>query len=314
MKKKLYIECNMGAAGDMLAGALYELLSKEKQEEFIEIIKKIPLDKVRVKPIKVEKSGVYGTHMQVMIDGKEEADHHSHEDNHDSGEEAGIDRHHHDHAHDGHHGHDHSHDHYHGYDHHHDEHCHKDFKQKHDNYHHHHGCHSHDHSDMGAVSEQIDLFAVSDKVKTDAKAVYDLIAKAEAEVHQKSVDLVHFHEVGSLDAIVDVVSVCWMMDVLSPQEVIVSDINVGYGSVMCAHGRLPVPVPAVVLLLEGAPCYQGEFEGEMCTPTGAALLQYLKTGFGKMPPMILEKVGYGMGSKDFSQVNCLRAFLGREKE
>ena len=248
MEKLLFIECNMGAAGDMLAGALYELLPKEKQEEFLDIMKKNPLNEVRVSPISVEKSGVCGTHMKVEIHGKEEGEYHHH--------------------------------------------------------------HDHDHSNLHSVEHSIDHFLVPDEVKKSAKAVYGLIAEAEAKVHQKPVSQVHFHEVGSLDAIVDVVSVCWMLHVLNPKEVIVSDINVGYGSVWCAHGKLPVPAPAVALLLKGAPCYQGEFEVEMCTPTGAALLQYAKTRFGKMPIMCLENIGYGMGSKDFAQVNCVRVFLG----
>ena len=144
--------------------------------------------------------------------------------------------------------------------------------------------------------------------------VYDRIAKAESEAHGVPVSEIHFHEVGALDAMADIAAVCLLMDALRPDRVVVSPICVGAGSVRCAHGVLPVPAPATARLLTGAPIYGSDFPGELCTPTGAALLMEFATAFGAMPPMTLEKVGVGIGSKTFPKANCLRAFLGETQE
>lgn len=113
-----------------------------------------------------------------------------------------------------------------------------------------------------------------------------------------------------MDAVADVTAVCLLMELLAPEQVIVSPIHVGSGTVLCAHGRLPVPTPATALILEGMPIYSGSVQGELCTPTGAALLKTFADSFGPMPPMTVAKTGYGMGTKDFEQANCLRAMLG----
>ena len=141
-------------------------------------------------------------------------------------------------------------------------------------------------------------------------AVYDLIAGAEAAVHGRTVDQVHFHEVGALDAVADVAGVCLLMDMIRPERVVVSPIHVGSGQVRCAHGVLPVPAPATARLLEGVPTYGGKIRGELCTPTGAALLKHFADAFGDMPVMAVERIGIGMGTKDFEWANCLRAMLG----
>ena len=140
--------------------------------------------------------------------------------------------------------------------------------------------------------------------------VYDSIAAAESEVHGTSVDQIHFHEVGALDAVADVVGVCLLMEMLSPDRVIASPVRTGFGQVRCAHGVLPVPAPATAILLKGVPCYAGDIRGEMLTPTGAALLREIADEFGNMPSMKIEKTGYGMGTKDFPAANCVRAMLG----
>lgn len=113
-----------------------------------------------------------------------------------------------------------------------------------------------------------------------------------------------------MDAVADVTAVCLLMELLAPEQVIVSPIHVGSGTVLCAHGRLPIPAPATALILEGIPIYGGSVQGELCTPTGAALLKTFVDSFGPMPPMTVAKTGYGMGTKDFEQANCLRAMLG----
>ena len=156
----------------------------------------------------------------------------------------------------------------------------------------------------------LDGLPLPEGVKEDAKAVYALIAGAESKVHGHPIDQIHFHEVGTLDAIADVVGVCALMAEIDPDRVVVSPVHVGSGQVRCAHGVLPVPAPATALLLQGMPVYGGAVRGELCTPTGAALLRYFADEFGPMPAMTLEKVGSGMGTKDFEWANCVRAMLG----
>ena len=123
---------------------------------------------------------------------------------------------------------------------------------------------------------------------------------------------IHFHEVGTLDAVADITGVCLALDLLSPDKIIASPMRLGYGMVRCAHGIIPVPAPATAKLLEGIPCLAGEIEGELCTPTGAALISHFAEGFSSMPAMTIKGTGYGIGKKNFSAANCLRAFLGEE--
>ena len=179
----------------------------------------------------------------------------------------------------------------------------------HDHHDHEHGSH-HAHSSLADICGSIDGMDIPQKVKKDAKGVYLLIAEAEGKVHGKPADQVHFHEVGAMDAVADVVGVCLLMDEIGAEKVAASAVHVGSGSVRCAHGILPIPAPAAALLLEGIPIYGGRIKGELCTPTGAALLRYFVQSFGEMPVMKVSAIGCGMGSKDFEQANCVRAFLG----
>ena len=287
--KTLYLECTMGAAGDMLTAALLELT--EDRQAFIDKMNALGLPGVTVAAEPAVKCGITGTHMKVTVNGAEEES----EDVHDG--------HHHDHHHDHDHGHEHHHDHDH--DHHHD--------HDHEHYHDHDHEHHHHHASMADIEALIDGLKVSDKVKADAKAVYALIADAESRVHGRPVSEIHFHEVGTMDAAADVIGVCLLMEQLAPEQVIVSPVHTGSGHVHCAHGILPVPAPATALLLEGIPSYGGQVKGELCTPTGAALLRYFASRFGDRPVMATAAVGYGMGKKDFEQANCLRAFLGESE-
>ena len=153
-----------------------------------------------------------------------------------------------------------------------------------------------------------------EEVKAEVRAVYADIAEAESRVHGVPVEAVHFHEVGALDALADVAGVCLLMHLLKPEQVLASPVHVGSGQVRCAHGIVPVPAPATALLLEGIPMYSGSIRGELCTPTGAALLRHFVTKFGPMPVLRLEKTGYGMGKKDFEAANCLRALWGETED
>lgn len=254
--RTLYLDCGMGAAGDMLTAALLELLPQP--EEFMKRLNGLGIPGVTYHREQAEKCGITGTHIIVTVDGHAEGEH------------------------------DHEHDHHH----------------EHDHEHHHH------HSDMEEISHLIGHLPVLEKVRADIRAVYDSIAQAESHVHGVPVTDIHFHEVGTMDAVADVTAVCLLMEELAADQVIASPVHVGGGTVRCAHGVLPVPAPATAYLLRDVPIYGGSIQGELCTPTGAALLRRFVTRFGDLPVMTLESVGYGMGQKDFPRANCLRAMLG----
>ena len=294
--KTLYLECAMGAAGDMLMAALLELIPD--RQGFVDKMNALGLPGVRVEAEKAVKCGITGTHMKVTVGGEEEEseDVHEHGHGHDHDHGHGHD-HDHDHDHDHGHEHNHDHDHDHGHEHHHD----------HDHGHHH-------HTSVANIVSIIDGLDVSAKVKADAKAVYDLIAEAESKVHGHPVSEIHFHEVGTMDAVADVVGVCLLMEEIGAESVIASPVHVGSGHVHCAHGILPVPAPATALILSGIPTYGGQVRGELCTPTGAALLKHFVSRFGDRPVMAADAIGYGMGKKDFERANCVRAFLGESED
>ena len=222
------------------------------------------------------KCGITGTHMKVTVDGEEE-------------ESLDAQGHHHEHVH------EHSHAHAH--------------ERPHDDHEHGH----HHHASVSDIDKLINGLNVSDQVKANAKAVYALIAEAESQVHGHPVSEIHFHEVGTLDAVTDVVSVCLLMEEIGAEEVVVSPVHVGSGHVRCMHGILPVPAPATALILKDVPTYGGHIQGELCTPTGAALLKHFASRFGDRPMMKTKAIGYGMGKKDFEQANCVRAFLGESE-
>ena len=153
------------------------------------------------------------------------------------------------------------------------------------------------------------------KIDKDAKAlsirIFETIATAEAAIHNMSVDRVHFHEVGAIDSIVDIVGAAVGISMLKPDRIIASPLHVGSGTVTCAHGVLPVPAPATLKILESVPVYSTDVKGELVTPTGAAIIKNLATDFMPLPPMTLEKTGYGTGKKDFGHLNALRLISGK---
>ena len=261
--KTLYLDCGMGAAGDMLTAALVELLPNP--DEFIEKLNALSIPDVQFVKESVVKCGITGTHISVLVGGAEESE--------------GMHEHH-------------DHQHYHGHAHN----------------------HEHRHSGMHDIEHVISNLDIPDKVREDILAVYGLIAEAESHVHGVPVTEIHFHEVGTLDAVADVTAVCMLMDVLSLDEVVVSPVHVGSGQVKCAHGILPVPTPATAYILRDVPIYGGSIQGELCTPTGAALLKHFATCFGDMSVIKTQAIGYGMGQKDFPRANCVRAMLGETAE
>jgi len=261
----------MGAAGDMLSAALFELLDETDKTAFISKMNNLGIPGIVWSAEPSVKCGIRGTHVTVLVNGEEEAEPHEHGCEHD-------------HAPD--HDHDHDHDHEHEHD------------------------HEHHHSSMHNISHIVEDLDIPQVVKARIISVYSVIADAESTVHGVPVDEIHFHEVGTMDAVADITAVCLLMDMLSPDQVIVSPVHVGSGTVRCAHGILPVPAPATALILKGVPIYSGQIRGELCTPTGAALLKTFACSFGQMPVMSVSSVGYGMGRKDFEQANCVRTFLG----
>ena len=296
--KTLYLECNMGAAGDMLMAALYELL--DDQPAFLHKMQELGLHGVQVTAEPAKTCGIAGTHMRVTVHGEEEHEPDAHEHDH-----------HHDHHHDDHeHEHEQEHHHHHHDDHDHEHHHHHD-DHEHKHHHEHEHGHHHHHATPGHIAEIIDGLNLPEAVKQHARAVYDAIAQAEAKAHGCPVGDVHYHEVGALDAVADVTGVCYAMYLLGVDRVVVSPVHVGSGTVRCAHGVMPVPAPATANLLAGVPVYGGSVQGELCTPTGAALLTHFADAFEKMPVMRTQKVGIGIGTKQFEeQANCVRAFLG----
>ena len=287
--KTLYLDLPMGAAGDMLSAALYELLNEEERKSFIEEINNAGIPGVKVTTEKSEKCGITGTHFKVTVDGQEEESHDAHEHSHE-----------HQHHEDHHHEHEHSHGH----------HNEEAFEHEHTHDHEHH----HHHTSMAEIEAIINSLNIPENVKADVIEVYKLIAAAESNAHGKPVTDIHFHEVGTMDAIADITSACLLFNKVGAKNIFSSAINVGSGQVHCAHGILPVPAPATAFILKDIPIYSNQIKGELCTPTGAALLKHFVNHFGTMPPIKMSTIGYGMGKKDFEAANCVRAILGDSDE
>ena len=291
--KALYFDCSMGAAGDMLTAALWELLDDAQRAEFLNTMNGLGLPGVEVRAEKAAQCGIWGTHMQVTVHGEEEE---SLDVNCGQGHADGEHEHSHEHTHAQEHGHAHSHEH----------------EQEHEHNHAHggEGHHHHHHTGMAEIEAQIGALALPEAVRQNALAVFRLLAQAESHAHDRPVEQIHFHEVGTIDAVADVVGACLLIHMLAPDEILASPVHVGCGQVRCAHGILPVPAPATAYLLQGVPAYGGSVQGELCTPTGAALLRHFVKRFGPMPVMAAQAIGYGMGKKEFAQANCVRAFWG----
>lgn len=278
-----HLDCSSGIAGDMFLGACLDL--GLPLEVLSETVARLRLPGVSVESRKALRGGMAGTRFRVLSDGRPVEG----PDPEEKGE-AGHHHHHHDH--------DHSHDHHH--DHHHHEHE------------HHH--HPHDHGHSRGLAEIHGLIAASDlsaPVKERALRLFLRLGEAEAKAHGMPIERVHFHEVGAVDSIVDLVGAAAAVEYLAPGRLTSSPVNVGSGRVKTAHGELPVPAPATAELLRGIPVYGGP-GGELTTPTGAVLLAELVDEFVDFPAMVLEGVGYGLGKKDIpTHPNALRLVRGQ---
>ena len=281
--RTIYLDCGMGAAGDMLTSALLEL--HPEPAAFLDRMNALGIPGVRLEATSRTSCGIVGTHVRVTVDGEEEL-------SEDVPETAALDA-------DAEHEHEHAHEHPHGHSHGHSQ----EHSHVHSHSHHH-------HTALSDVAGLIGSLDVPEPVRADALAVFGSIAEAEAHAHGRPVDQIHFHEVGTADAVADVVGASLLFHELAPELVLASPVAVGFGQVRCAHGVLPVPAPATAHILRGVPIYAGRYRGELCTPTGAALLKRFASEFAQMPLMVVERIGYGMGTKDFGAASCVRAFLG----
>ena len=285
----LYFDLNMGAAGDMITAALLGLY--DDPESVCERLNALGIPGVKYVLERGNKRGISGLHMRVEVNGevegeKEQArrcDAHHHGDEREHHEHHGS-------RNGSHHGSHHEHDHH---DHHH---------HKHDADHH--------HANLSNIKGIIGALGIPENVKTDALSVFELIVQAESAVHGEPIENIHLHEVGTMDAVADVVAASFLIDDLAVGSIYASDVCTGVGSVECAHGILPVPAPATAAILKGIPAYGGTIDGELCTPTGAAIVKYFVSKFAPMPTMRIESIGYGIGTKDLPRANCLRVMLG----
>ncbi len=323
--KALYVEPFAGISGNMLLGALLDagVPFAFLQEEFA----KLHLGNYELVHKSVNKSGIQAQYFNVVLPEEQEHEHeHAHDGDH-------VHEHHHAHDHDDNHEHEHHHDHEHdhawmhahgiahshdhelvheeepcGCDHHHD-HEHNHDQEHHHEHHTHH--HHHEHRNLHDIEEILDHSDLPKEVIAKAKDVFLAIAKAEAKVHGSTVEEIHFHEVGAIDTIIDVVGNILALQYLGIEKVFTTPVNTGFGFVECAHGQMPVPAPATAELLQGIPNYRGTVEKEMTTPTGAALLKVLASPVKEVPDGFTgETIGYGAGTRDVAIPNVLRVTMG----
>ena len=294
MANTLYFDCSMGAAGDMIVAALLQLLPDS--DAFIREFNALNIEQcgkgsVKLSANTVKRCGIAGLKADMRLttqagdthfEAPDYAAHflaHAHHEHGEHGEH---------------------------------EHCHE--LHDHD-CEHHHGEHGHHHAhgmtlrDIDQILQNMDISAT---VRQHVTAIFDSLAQAEAKAHNTTVEQIHFHEVGQLDAVADILAACLLIERLSPEKIYASPICIGHGFVKCAHGILPVPAPATAELLHDIPVFAGPHPCEMCTPTGAAILKHFVHEFRPLPDMAIERTGYGMGHRDFPDApNMLRAFLGQ---
>lgn len=286
--RTLYLDCFAGASGDMLIGALldcgldFEFLRRE--------LAKLGVEGYELSVKRVDRSGISATKFDVHLHEEPHAHAHAHKHNH-----AHHDHHdHHDHAHT--HGQHHNHEHVHA--------------EPHGHSHQHTG-HEHHHRSLSEIKRLIEASALDAAIKQRAQAIFQRIGEAEAKIHNIPVEQVHFHEVGAVDSIMDIVGACIGLQALGLERIISSPLHVGSGTFTCAHGTYPVPGPAAAELLRGVPTYAKDILGELVTPTGAGIIATLASEFGPMPLMRAERIGYGAGTREYPKFpNVLRAVIG----
>ena len=290
MKNKLYLECTSGISGDMAVAALLDLgASREKLKK---VLKSLPVKGFDIKISRVVKSGIDACDFDVVLD-KEHENH-----DHDMGYL---------------HGHEHG-----GYSHNEARHGHehREHSHEHGESHSHHGHHHHEHRGLNEIMTIIDHADMADRARSYAKKIFTILAEAEAKAHNVPADQVHFHEVGAVDSIVDILSVAVCMDDLDVEEVIIPRLCEGSGTIRCQHGILPVPVPAVsnIVSAHHLKLHITPIQGELVTPTGAAIAAAFITSEKLPEDFTVEKIGIGAGKRQYECPGILRAMLIREAE
>lgn len=288
MARTLYLDCFSGASGDMVVGALLD--AGLPLDRLRDVVSTLGLPGVTIAADRVDRSGIAATKFRVVegADGRpqDRALRPDHRHNHGRDDEHRVDYDH-DHAHPD----DHTHDH---------DHTHERASHRH---HPHRGL-----PDIAALVEHSGLSAAS---KARAIGLFTRLAEVEAGIHQMPIEQVHLHEVGAVDSIVDIVGAVFALEWLAPDRIVASPLNVGSGTVHCAHGELPVPAPATTRLLEGAPIYSHGPRAELLTPTGALLVTDYASEYGPVPAMTLDRVGYGAGDRNPEGMpNVMRVLVG----
>ena len=281
-----YLDCFSGISGDMFLGALVDAgLSPavlEKTVAALGVGAKIEISKVM-------RSGISASKVDVWVDGEKDMPREEYWAKHDA-------THPHSHAHP----HDHEHSHAQGHS-----------QQQGESAAHRHE-HSHVHRGLSEIRTIITKASISESAKATAIRIFEALGAAEAKIHNVSIESIHFHEVGAVDAIVDIVCAAVGSEALGVDEIVCSPLNVGGGTVQCAHGTFPVPAPATIELLKDAPVYSSGIQAELVTPTGAAIVRTLAKHFGAFPEMKVEKSAYGAGSRDLpGRPNVLRLVVGQ---
>ena len=290
MKNKLYLECTSGISGDMAVAALLDLgASREKLKK---VLKSLPVKGFDIKISRVVKSGIDACDFDVVLD--EEHENHDHDMGYLHGHEHGGYS-----YNEARHGHEHG------------EHSHE-----HGESHSHHGHHHHEHRGLNEIMTIIDHADMADRARSYAKKIFTILAEAEAKAHNVPADQVHFHEVGAVDSIVDILSVAVCVDDLDVEEVIIPRLCEGSGTIRCQHGILPVPVPAVsnIVSAHHLKLHITPVQGELVTPTGAAIAAAFITSEKLLEDFTVEKIGIGAGKRQYECPGILRAMLIREAE
>jgi hypothetical protein len=312
-----YLECFSGISGDMFLGALLD--AGVPPELLTKTVEALGVD-ARLEISRVDRSGISATKLDVIAAGEKELPReefwekaHSTQQSALSPENPSSAAHSHDHSH----SHDHPHSHGRGPSHS-DTHSHShshEHSHTHEEHSHEHGAYSHSHRGLKEIRQIINAAAISQSAKDRAIKIFEALGAAEAKVHNTDIGKIHFHEVGAIDAIVDIVCAAVGSEALGVEEWICSPLNVGGGTVVCAHGTFPIPAPATLELLKRAPVYSGEIQKELVTPTGAAIVSVLASRFANFPAMKAEKVAYGAGTRNFKNFpNVLRLSVGETAE
>lgn len=316
----LYFDINSGISGDMTIASLLDLdVDKDK---FLKELDKLNLSGYEIEISTVQKNGITAKDFKVILEDESHPDHHSHEHDDHGHDHAAYNHSHDDHSHNHQHGdgcsgcgnheahdNDHSqaedsnHEHHHSY---------ADHEHSHEENSHNHGS-EHIHRNFSDIKKLINESDLKQNIKNLSIEMFSHVAEAEARVHNKKLNEVHFHEVGAVDSIVDIVGAAILIDMLNPEHIYASPVSIGAGFVDAAHGRIPVPAPATIEILKGTPVYSSGIKSELVTPTGAAIIKTLVEEFIPAPEMEISKIAYGAGKKDLKTTNLLRVYKAKKK-